>query len=223
MAKRGKYSNWVKSFGKSVKFGAKDVLTELAPSMAETSGTIADDVRELRQDLRKLRSNKRQIVNYLLGEEEQFSKYGKELVKNAKSSLRTGKVYDPNRADKAVMKAMGLDDFDMDFGDTGSFDMNGGSDSDFGDFTPGSTNIVNMTGPSTEAMRSVALEVGKTNEAIAEGFSKMSASSKNNFAISEALEKRFHTERMSQLTAINNNLVSIVQYNNETTSKFVNA
>ena len=66
---KGKYSNWAKSFGKSVKFGAKDVLTELAPSMAETSGTIADDVRELRQDLRKLRSNKRQIVNYLLGEE----------------------------------------------------------------------------------------------------------------------------------------------------------
>ena len=223
MAKRGKYSNWVKSFGKSVKFGAKDVLTELAPSMAETTGSMADDVRELRQDLRKLRSNKRQIINYLLGEEEQFSKYGKELVKNAKSSAKTGKLYDPNRADKAVMKAMGFDDFDMDFGDTGSFDMNGGSDSDFGDFTPGSTNIVNMTGPSTEAMQSVALEVGKTNEAISDGFRKMSASSKNNFAISEALEKRFHTERMSQLTAINNNLVSIVQYNNETTSKFVNA
>ena len=220
---KGKYSNWAKSFGKSVKFGAKDVLTELAPSMAETSGTIADDVRELRQDLRKLRSNKRQIVNYLLGEEEQFSKYGGEMLKNLKSGAKTGKLYDPKRADKAVMKAMGMDDFDMDFGDTGSFDMNGGSDSDFGDFEFGSTNVVNMTGPSTEAMQSVALEVGKTNETIAEGFSKMSASSKNNFAISEALEKRFHSEKMSQLTAINNNLVSIVQYNNETTSKFVNA
>ncbi len=220
---KGKYSNWAKSFGKSVKFGAKDVLTELAPSMAETGGTIAEDVRELRQDLRKLKSNKRQIVNYLLGEEEQFSKYGKEMVKNAKSSLRTGKLYDPNRADKAVMKAMGMDDFDMDFGDTGSFDMNGGSDSDFGDFEPGSTKIVNMTGPSTEAMESVALEIGKTNEAISNGFKRMSVSSKNNFAISEALEKRFHSEKMSQLTAINNNLVSIVQYNNETTSRFVNA
>lgn len=228
MAKKGKYSNWAKSFGQSVKFGAKDVLTELAPSIAETHGSIADDVRELRQDLRKLRSNKRQIINYLLGEEEQFSKYGKELVKNAKSSLMTGKVYDPKRSDKAVMKAMGMDDFDMDFNDSfddsGSFEMNGGSDGDFGDLDTGSsTNIVNMPGPSTEAMQSVSLEVGKTNEAITSGFEKMSISSKNNFAISEAMEKRFHTERMSQLTAINNNLVSIVQYNNETTSKFVTA
>ena len=41
------YSNWAKSFGKSVKFGAKEILSEVAPSMADTVGSMAEEMREL--------------------------------------------------------------------------------------------------------------------------------------------------------------------------------
>ena len=222
MAKRGKYSNWVKSFGQSVKFGAKDVLTELAPGIAETSSSIAEDVRELKQDLRKIRTNKRQILTYLMGEDENFSKYGPTMWKNLKSGARTGRMIDPKRADKMMMDALGMGDMDLDFDD--NFDF-GGSDSsaDFGDVDFGPNKVINMTGPSTEAMKAVSLNVSKTTDAVTEGFTRMEQSQRNRFSISEILQKRFHSEKIAQMNAMNTNLVNIVKFNNESMSHFVTA
>ena len=232
MAKKGKYSNWAKSFGKSVKFGAKEILSELAPSMAETAGSMAEEVRELRQDLRALRSNKRQIVNYMLGEEENFSKYAGTALKNAKSSARTGKFYDPKREEKLLSKAMGLEDLDLDF-DESSMDIDadisldgdeesGGGES-FSSVEMGPSKIVNMMGPSTKAMTAVYDGVTETTAAVNTGFANLNKSNKNNFALSESMHRKFHTEYMGQLQSISSNLVNIVQYNNETWSTYVKA
>ena len=214
MAKKS-YSNWAKSFGRSMKFGAKEILSEMAPNIAETAGSLQEDVRDLRQDIRRLRANKRQIVNYMLGEEEQFSKYGNILWKNAKSSFKNGKWIDPKRSDKLMMEAMGMGD--MDFGDfDDSMDVGSFNDTDFGSVEMGPSTIVNMTGPSTEAMNAVS-------ETVATGFQRLDKANKNAFAISEALEKRFHAEKMGQLQSISSNLVNIVTFNNETWSTYVKA
>jgi hypothetical protein len=118
--KTPKYGNWVKNFGSSVKFASKDVLTELAPSIAGTTSGMAADVRELKQTIRKLRKDKRAIVNYIIGEDENVSKYAGEALKNLKHGLKTGDMYDPARSEKMLMKSMGLDDL-MDGFDDGKF------------------------------------------------------------------------------------------------------
>src|SRR5574343_1384286 len=97
--KTPKYGNWVKNFGSSVKFASKDVLTELAPSIAGTTSGMAADVRELKQTIRKLRKDKRAIVNYIIGEDENVSKYAGEALKNLKHGLKTGDMYDPARSE----------------------------------------------------------------------------------------------------------------------------
>ena len=217
MAKKT-YSNWAKSFGRSVKFGAKEVLSELAPNIAETSGSLQEDVRDLRQDIRRLRANKRQIVNYLLGEEEQFSKYYNIGAKNFQSGLKTGKFIDPKRSDKLMMEAMGMGD--MDFGDfddnigSESFDDNGNIEGEsFGSVEMGPSKVVNLMGPSTEAMASVSDGIASTTEAVSSGFNRLDRANKNAFTISEALQKRFHSEKIEQLQSINSNLVNIITFN----------
>lgn len=222
MAKKN-YSNWAKSFGKSVKFGAKEILSDIAPNIAETTGSLQEDVRELRQDIRKLRANKRQVVNYLLGEEENFSQYAKIGLKNAKSSFNTGKLIDPKRADKMAAEAMGLGDFDLDGG--GDFDFNFDDSNDsFESANIGPSKIVNvMNGPSSKSISALTESVAGTTEAINTGFDKLDRANKNAFTISEALEKRFHAEKMGQLESISSNLVNIVQFNNETFGTFVKA
>ena len=222
---KNKYSTWSKNFGQSVKFGAKDILTEMAPAISETASTMAEDMRELKKDLRNLRANKRQVINYLLGEDENFSKYIKIGAKNFKSSYRTGKLIDPKREDKLVMQAMGMDDSDFDFGDNDDFDIDSGSNEvesgSFADYNP--TKVVNVMGPSSESMNHVSMELGKNTTAIHEGFVTLEKSNKNNFTMSEALSKRYHTDTMSTLSSIDSNLANIIKFNNESISNFVTA
>lgn len=219
--KSKKYSNWAKSFGKSVKFGAKEILSELAPNLAETRQGIAEDIRELKQDIRSLKSNKRQVVNQLLGEEENFSKYGSIGWKNIKQSAKTGKFFDEKRAEKLEMEAMGFDDFDFD-GDDG-FDMNSSDDS-FEDMNLGPSKIVNnIHTTSSKELTAISDSVDMTTDAVREGFVNLNKSNKNTFALSEALSKRFHNDLTTRLDSINNNLVNIVTYNNETWSTYVKA
>ena len=220
--KRGKYSTWTKNFGQSVRFGAKEVLSDIAPSIAETASSLPEEMRELKQDLRKLRGNKRQIVNYLLGEEEQFSKYAGLLAKNAKQSWKTGKWIDKNREEKMTMAAMGMDDMDFDFDDSGSMDFDT-PDASFEDLDMGPSKIVNISGPSTKAIGVVNESIQGTTSAITSGFSSLERSNKNNFAMTEALQRHFHTETMTKVDAINNNLAAMVQFNNDSMSTFVQA
>ena len=220
--KRGKYSTWTKNFGQSVRFGAKEVLSDIAPSIAETASSLPEEMRELKQDLRKLRANKRQIVNYLLGEEEQFSKYAGLGWKNIKQSARTGKLIDKNREEKMTMAAMGMDDMDFDFDDSGSMDFDT-PDASFEDLDMGPSKIVNISGPSTKAMGVVNESIQGTTSAITSGFSSLERSNKNNFAMTEALQRHFHTETMTKVDAISNNLAAMVQFNNDSMSTFVQA
>jgi len=219
---KNKYTSWAKSFGRSVRFGATEVLSELTPNIAETRSSLADDVRELRQDLRKLRANKRQLVNQLLGDEEQFTKYAGIAKKNAISSIKTGNLFNKKREEKLTMQAFGMDDMDFDSDFNDDFD-DSVSDGSFEDMDLGPTKIVNMTGPSSRAMMDVSNKVSEATNAINTGFDKQNRANKNTFAISEALQKQFHKESIGQLAAINANLVNIVQYNNETWTKYVTA
>ena len=67
-------------------FGSKKVVTDLTPSFTTTVTKLPEQIRELRKDLVTLKQDKRKILSYLLGEDEQMSEYASMALKNAKES-----------------------------------------------------------------------------------------------------------------------------------------
>ena len=225
--KTPKYGNWVKNFGSSVKFASKDVLTELAPSIAGTTSGMAADVRELKQTIKKLRKDKRAIVNYIIGEDENVSKYAGEALKNLKHGLKTGDMYDPARSEKLLMKSMGLDDL-MDGFDDNSDDFNfdesdaGAEDQDISSVNFGPAKVFAATGAANiKALGGLNTSINNGTATMAKGFSELDKSNKKSMAISIALNEKFFNNTAEKLDAVNNNLVTMVEFNNQTMSTFV--
>lgn len=223
-----RYGSWLRNFGTSTKFAAIQVLNDITPHSSGAVKSMGEDIRELRQDLRRLKSDKRAIINYLLGEDEQMSEYVNIALKNAKSSLKTGKFIDSAREDRLMMKAMGMEDMDGfgDFGDdSGSDDFNFDDDTnfddDFGSVQMGPSKIVNMMGPSNKAIGAVNETISNQTNTVAQGFSALDKSNKQTFAISLAMNERFHSAATEHLTGINESLKAVVSFNNESMSPFV--
>ena len=205
----GKYTNWKKEFGKSVKFAAKDVLTDLAPATVGSARNIAADIRELRQTLRKMAQNQGSIngmVGQQTGEE---TKLINDAVKNLKDSLETGQFYSEERAKAADP----FSNFDTNF----NFD-------DSSSFTNPMDAVAASIGSQTSrGVKQINSSLEKSTETLAEGFSVLNRSEKHSFILNAALQKRFHSESLEQFKAMNENLGNLVRFNNETNATFVTA
>lgn len=232
----------MRNFGRSTMFASKEILTESAPNITSTVTNIPEELRELKSTLRKINQNKVSIINYLLGEDENVSKYAKDFTKRIKTDWKTGKFYDPNREEKLAMKAFGMDDSDMnlDFGegsdidDDSAFDIDETSlDADLdGDESPvkhgkfssiesGPAKVVNMMGPSSRSINEVTNSVNKNTEATVQGFNAISRSNKETFAVSMAISQKFHEDNLVKLNQVSDAIQAIVNFNNESLSPFV--
>lgn len=236
-----RYGNWARNFGRSTMFASKEILTESAPSITESVTGIPEELRELKSTLRKINQNKVSIINYLLGEDENVSKYAKDFTKRIKTDWKTGKFYDPNREEKLAMKAFGMDDTDLDFGEGSDFDddtgdafdidessldadLDGDSSSKpakFSSIESGPAKIVNMTGPSTRSINEVTTSVNRNTEATVQGFNAINRSNKETFAVSMAISQKFHEDNLVKLNQVSEAIQSIVTFNNESLSPFV--
>ena len=232
MAKKNppKYGNWLKNFGNSVAFSSKEVMTEMAPSIGATASGMSADVRELKDTIKKLRKDKRAIVNYLLGEDENVSKYAGEAIKNLKHGLKTGDFVNEKRSDAAMMKAFGFDDESMglDFNssdDDFSFDdedmgMEGGKD--LGSVSMGPAKVFAASGMQiNKSLGMVNDSVNDVSKTVANGISELDKSNKKSIAIELAINEKFFNHAAEKLELINNNLVSMVEFNNKSMSTFV--
>ena len=216
MAKKPRYGTWMKNFGQSVKFSAKSVLTDMAPTVSETRETLQNDIHELRQQLQANRNVKQALLNYL-DPEGNVQKYAKEAIDNTKKSLRTGKFYDARREDKAMGDAFGFDD-DFDFGD-----MDGSSDDmDFGSVKMGPDKVMDELGPAMSSFgESVGKGIGETNKNIARGFNALNEAEKGRMAMTMAINEKYYSASLQHLSAIEENSASIVKFNNESMSVYV--
>ena len=215
MAKKPRYGTWMKNFGQSVKFSAKSVLTDMAPTVSETRETLQNDIHELRQQLQANRNVKQALLNYL-DPEGNVQKYAKEAIDNTKKSLRTGKFYDARREDKAMGDAFGFDD-DFDFGD-----MDGGSDDmDFGSVKMGPDKVMDELGPAMSSFgESVGKGIGETNKNIARGFNALNEAEKGRMAMTMAINEKYYSASLKHLSAIEENSAAMVKFNNETMSVY---
>ena len=205
----GKYTNWKKEFGKSVKFAAKDVLTDLAPATVGSARNIAADIRELRQTLRKMAQNQG-TINGMVGQQTgEETKLINDAVKNLKDSLESGQFYSEERAKAA-------DPFS-------NFDTNFNFDESSSFTNPMDAVAASIGSQTSRGVKQINSSLEKSTETLAEGFSVLNRSEKHSFILNAALQKRFHSESLEQFKAMNENLGNLVRFNNETNATFVTA
>ena len=236
--KNGRPSNWVKNFGKSVRFSAVEVLSELAPSTKDTAQNASGVVQDLVKDLRGLKIGQSKILQEL--NKVPAFRYSKEWWKNMKSDLKSGKINNQDRLQR--MADADMEDFDT--GDDFEFNADdadiefspgpeGGSDDEFSvsddmaeavkpiaqSLQPGVNATANATRHTAIAVENMAVGQAKQTNMIASGFDATNKLNTQIAASNFSMMSKFHEERMDLSNNMNSNLEKIVQFNDETISK----
>lgn len=211
-----KRSTWARNFGKSIKFGAKEVASEIAPSI---SNTFSSSNLDIVKSLRDIKNFNRLIGTTLLGDEtyERFLKYGGEALKNAKRDLKQGTFIKESKDD------MGFGDMDEDWGfdDTEDFDDNFDSSDD--DSSDNDRPVVINNELPRHQIAELQQGINTQSLVMSKGFASLAATNKQLISANIAISHDLGNRQLSYLDDINKNLVSIVEFNNETMSKFAMA
>ena len=122
--------NRLKNIGKSTKYIAIEDVKNASPAIFDSIEVNRDLYNDIRKDVTFNRKMLKRVKSYISNTE--LAGAGRELVKNAKSSWKTGNFYDRGRAEKAdnaMFKNMGLDfDLNSDFGEDLNSAFNDNSD-----------------------------------------------------------------------------------------------
>ena len=212
MASKTRYGTWSKNFGQSVKFSAKSVLTEITPNISRTMASIHNDLQELRKQSNESRNFKKMLME-AIDPEGNVDKYSKETLKNIKDAIATGKINDPERAQKLLSEMSG---FDFDF----NFDNQ--NDGDIGSVSFGPQKVISNAGPSASMLKSTMSKgFTGTNTAIARGFQELNNAEKSRLSLTLAINQRYHGASLRHLNAIEQNSAALVKFNNESMSVYV--
>lgn len=241
---RGKATNWVKNFGRSVKFSAVDLLTQLAPATADTANEASSVLQEVVKDVRGLKRGQNQIMQEL--NTIPAIHYGKEAVKNAFKDIKSGNINNQDRLNKIAAKDAGGDfdeddfDFDMDDSDM-SFEPSEGDEVPSGETEDFNTDVteaataaakpiaetlrpgVNATAVSTHhtaiATEQFASGQLKQTKAMVSGFETANKINSQIAAMQFSMTNKFHEENLSIFKNMDTNIAKLVKFNDETLSK----
>lgn len=190
-------SNWLRNATKSVGITMSNVLSDVAPNTVEIASTSNEIARSVVQTLTRGRSGIGKVDDSLGN----VSKIGKTAIQNAMNSIRTGKFGDG--------------------GDFGFMDMGGGEDSGFSfgdddaDSSVGAASLAGLSSLSDQINRQSIAQI-KTAQANMD--TMISINSARMYQT-----QQISGEILSHITNMENSLASIVQFNNETMLKFVQA
>ena len=240
---KGKATNWVKNFGKSVQFSAVDILGELAPATKDTAESASSVLQDVVKDLRGLKIGQNQLIREL--NTIPAFKYSKEAFQNAKSDIKSGKLNNQDRLQKMVDADMGdFDDEDFDFStDDSEMSFEPGAEDEFStsestefntDVTDAATAAakpiaetlrpgINATAISTHhtAIASEQFASGqvKQTKAMVSGFETTNKSNSQIAAMQFTMTNKFHEENVAIFNNMNTNIEKLVRFNDETMSK----
>jgi len=219
----GKKTNWKKEFGKSVRFAAKEVLTDLTPNTFGLARSMAKDIRELRQDLRKMTQQQGVMNSMAKSQTGDTSKYVEAAVKNLKDSLASGQFYKEERKDEIQNMAMGNTGSMSD--DYPSYDSGEDAyhESEPADLNPVNRMMADLADETAGGFSKLNQSMNESTRVLVKGFGALSDDDKRSFILSAALQKRYHNEKVGYLKAMNENLVNLVTFNNQTNATFVTA
>lgn len=200
-------NKWFQNVAKSMGFVTTDLIKDLLPNTNDFLEYTASDTFKMVSDMRSNMSS-RQMVNRQFNNIPQI-KIANDALKNMKSDIMSGKLYNKSRAEE-------FDEDDMDFG-FGMFDDDDGlsfidDDDSSLDDNDSHTTVINtlplakMINTSTEATVSTMVAVAEQQMAVES--EKLIFNHKSTNSI------------LGGLSAINDNLSTLVRFNADSTAKY---
>lgn len=200
-------TKYLKNVLRSLGMSTKEYLADIAPNITETAKTGAEISKNIYMSINRNKAGINRVNSAL--QNNRYLKAMKDAYKNALTDLKTGNLNNQDRAMEAFMGESGSDGFS--FGD---------DDLGFGDE---STNNINVDTGATQAVISMTQQ---SRENTASQIKMMKASTDAIIAsstISLQASQQLGTDILGRLDNINNNLASIVKYQSENMTKFIEA
>ena len=219
---KGFNGKWIKNAMKSIGLTTQDSLKELYPNLAEVTTASADATKNLIGVIRQKSSDVNGVSDSL--KKNKYVKAAGTAFKNALSDLKSGNL---NNTDRTMGAIAGDASGDNDFSDT--FDFNDdSSDVSFGDEDTPTTNnvsfnVVNQGNSDNGAMLAFQEQSKKQTEVMLKtSKATMDAQIATASASMYQMEK-IGSEVISHLSNISNSLTSMVEYQNQNMTKFIEA
>lgn len=221
-------NDWFRNVIKSVGYASADIIKETIPSTFEFVESNGRDGMDLYQQLRE--DGPKSITKMLAQgvEKNEYLRIAKDAVGNIKDDLKTGKIYNKEREERAVL---GDDaDFDFSFGDD---DFSFGDDEDMEDFESTTDSDGNVTNVKNVTVNNINANITKNNPMV-KSLERQSevmvglteATNKSNVALATTgftLTSRIASDVMTGISTVNDNLTALVNFNNDSMSKYVAA
>lgn len=222
-------NDWFRNVIKSVGYASADIIKETIPSTFEFVESNGRDGMDLYQQLRE--DGPKSITKMLAQgvEKNEYLRIAKDAVGNIKDDLKTGKIYNKEREERAVL---GDDaDFDFSFGDDDDFSF--GEDDDMKDFESTTDSDGNVTNVKNVTVNNINANITKNNPMV-KSLERQSevmvglteATNKSNVALATTgftLTSRIASDVMTGISTVNDNLTALVNFNNDSMSKYVAA
>lgn len=219
-------NSWFKNAVKSMGLASTDLIKDMAPSLYETGASLYNVSKEARTAM-KSASNKnltKQIGNFM--ETNPYTKMARNTINNALDDLKTGKLYNKERADKQLEADFGLDVLN----DLDSM-LDGLDDVDFGDFSDDSVDVtVNnnvVPSESPKIAMAVADSINEGSKITAQAtLTAAKAQTDTMIAVTSNAVANLTSvgnAMLKKLDSIDSNLGSIVSYMNDNVTKFIEA
>lgn len=202
-------SQWLQNALKSVGISSSEVLKEMAPNIYDAASAGARSTQTVVNSIRRGRNGTNRVNTQL--QNNKYVKYAATAYKNAMKDIRSGNFNNKERMEESFFNdsISGLDDLSdgFTFGDDGAEnDVN--INVVEGD-SSGIANLSEQMSRQTEAQ----LKVSKANM---DAYVAMNAASMHQMG-------QMGQEIIGHLSSINNNLISLVQFNNENMNRFIEA
>ena len=204
-------SEWFKNVAKSIGYSSSEVIREITPN---THSFIADNYsygKELAENFRDAKENSKSVAEMLnLGSQMNTLNTA---VKNAIDDIKTGKIYNKERAEA-------FDD-DDEFGAflNGDFDIGGGESSSDTSSKPTVINNVKVTRDDNKLVSAVT----SATEANLQGTKALLKQNKDMATATIAVNHQLAMQMTKGLETINTNISQLVNFQNDSMAKYIGA
>jgi hypothetical protein len=213
---------------------ALNVAEEIMPTTYTTMHDSMGEANKYIQEMRKGKSSQQRISDTL--KNNAIIKGADEIIKNGIKDLKSGNIYNKTRDNmtKNMMGDMGLDDLEDAFNDFDDIDFGDDIFTDEDDSTADSnTNVVvqndNRVNVSPDSYSQAAALEPVTNAVTQAAVVQAQATQASNTVLVEMASrnlfqnKQLGTDVINKLSSIESHLSAMVQYNNESMSKYIEA
>ena len=200
---------WLRNAVKSIGLSYRDVFKDITPTMYDIGSTSAKTLSDLTKTVRS--TSQAGLAKNLSNN--QLVKIGKAAINNSIKDLKEGKFYNAERQSATGNLGFGLDDFDFNLDDEGTFFDDWGENAD--------VQINNVNAGGSEIAYAVGDQIGRAGIAQLKG---QKAQIDSMIALTSASMSQIQTLGNNVLTELGNissGISALVEFNNSTMSGFI--